>query len=403
MGLGVNTILFDELTSDPGSPAEGALWFNTTTHQLKYYRNGAIDVLVDLTTFNAHANSTSNPHSTTLEQARTAGATLGGSINFGGYTLTNVGTGSLGTDGAQRQWVLDQIKSYLAGLDWQKDVINFQNTPPGLPNTGDRYVVTAVGQGVWTGKENQIVEWSGTAWIYTVPSEGYALRNDTNNTVMLFDGVNWGNFGNAVDHNSLLNLTVGDYHTQYQLRSEKNAVSGYCGLEANSAISDSHHGSRSGGSLHTTVSSTGTGFAPQTHRSATVNPTVNDDGTAGWVPGSRWTNTTAQTDWVCISNATGAAVWKETTNIAGVLGQKAGTVAAGSFAGNPKKYTVAFGTAFGSTAYSIQLTCLTANNKAFTPSYESKTTGGFVINMEVNNITDLTEVAWHATLSGESA
>jgi hypothetical protein len=401
--LVVNGIQFDELTSDPGSPAEGQSWFNSTDKKLKYYRNGAIDTLVDLTTFNAHANSTSNPHGTTLEQARTSGATLGGSVNFGGYALTSVGAGSAGTDGAQRQWVLDQIKAYLAGLEWQEDVINFTNNPPGTPNTGDRYVITAVASGVWAGKENQIAEWNGTAWEYTIPNEGYSLRDDTANTMMLYSGSAWGNFGNAIDHSVLLNLTSGDPHTQYQQESEKNANSGYCGLTAGGDIDDTRHGSRSGGTLHTVVSSSGAGFAPKSHRSATANPTITDDGVAGYLPGSRWTNVTGQTDWVCISNATGAAVWKETTNVAGVLGQKAGVVAAATFAGNPKKATVTFGTVFGSAAYSIQLTCGTVNNKAYTPSYESKLAGSFVINMEVNNIADLTEVAWHATLTGESA
>ena len=185
MALGINGLLFDELTSDPGTPAEGQVWFNTTDHKLKYYRNGATDVLVDATVFSAHSGSTSNPHSTTLEQARTAGATLGGSVNFGGYALTSVGAGSAGTDGAQRQWVLDQIKSYLAGLEWQEDVINFLSAPPGSPNTGDRYVVTATASGDWTGKENQIAEWNVSTWEFTVPNEGYALRDDTANAMML--------------------------------------------------------------------------------------------------------------------------------------------------------------------------------------------------------------------------
>lgn len=47
---------------------------------------------------------------------------------------------------------------------------------------------------------------------------------------------------------------------------------------------------------------------------ATVAPTVSDDNTAGYEVGSRWLNTTASREYVCISASTGAAVWVETTN-----------------------------------------------------------------------------------------
>ena len=47
---------------------------------------------------------------------------------------------------------------------------------------------------------------------------------------------------------------------------------------------------------------------------ATVAPVVSDDNTAGYEVGSRWLNTTAGREYVCISASTGAAVWVETTN-----------------------------------------------------------------------------------------
>jgi hypothetical protein len=403
MPLGIDGLLFDELTSDPGSPAEGQMWYNSTSKLYKIYRNGATTSFTDAVTFAAHAGSTANPHSTTLEQARQAGATLSGAINFGGYALTAVGAGSNGTDGAQRQWVLDQIKAYLAGLAWQPPVIQFQSSPPALPNSGDRYVVTATGTGDWTGKENQIAQWNGTSWDFTVPSEGYALRNLTTNNILMYDGSAWGNFGNAVDHNILLNLTVGDVHTQYQLRSEKNQNSGYCGLTAGGTIDDTRHGSRSGGSLHSVVSSGGAGFQAQSNRAATSNPGVSDDGVAGYLPGSHWLNTSNGTEWVCISNATGAAVWKETTNIAGVLPMKSGSVAAATFAGSPRTATVTFTSPFADANYSVQLTPVTSSKKAFAPFVDgAPVAGSFVICLGTGSITDLVRIDWHATKTGES-
>lgn len=55
-GLGVHSIQFDELAADPGSPVEGQIWFNTTTKKFKIYRSGAVDEIVDFTTFATHAS-----------------------------------------------------------------------------------------------------------------------------------------------------------------------------------------------------------------------------------------------------------------------------------------------------------------------------------------------------------
>ena len=403
MALSVNGILFDELTADPGAPAEGQLWYNTTDKLFKVYRNGAITSLTDKAAFDGHANSTSNPHSTTLEQARTANATLAGNIAMGTNIITGLGAGSAATDAAQRGWVTDQINAKVHGMDWQDPVINSQTTPPvPTPTTGDRYRITATAGGVWAGKENQIAQWNGTGWDYTVPVEGFVLRDLTANTYLAFDGAVWGNFGATIDHSQLINLISGDPHTQYQQESERNQINGYCGLGADATIGDTRHGNRSGGTLHATVSSSGAGFLPQSKLNATVNPGVNDDGTAGYIPGSRWLNLTAMTEWVMISNGTGAAVWKETTNAASVLPHKAGIVAAGSFAGNPKKATVTFTTPFSDANYAVTCTAVTSNGKTYAPNAESQLAGSFVIHMGSNSITDLVQVNWHATKNGES-
>jgi len=76
---------------------------------------------------------------------------------------------------------------------------------------------------------------------------------------------------------------------------------------------------------------------------------------------------------------------------------KAGTVSAGSFAGNPKKYTVTFATPFNNTNYAVKVNGVDVRSW----SYENKTAGGFVINSNAN--ASLTgEVSWTATENGES-
>lgn len=79
---------------------------------------------------------------------------------------------------------------------------------------------------------------------------------------------------------------------------------------------------------------------------------------------------------------------------------KSGTVAAGSFSGNPKKATVTFTTAFSDALYAPSLICVTTGNQ-FSPSVETKVAGSFVINMGVNSISTLTSVEWTATPHGE--
>lgn len=76
---------------------------------------------------------------------------------------------------------------------------------------------------------------------------------------------------------------------------------------------------------------------------------------------------------------------------------KAGIVAAGSFIGSPRKYTVTFGTPFPSSDYVISVTAV--DSRSWT--YESKTANGFIINS--NASAALTgEVSWTAALVGES-
>lgn len=56
--------------------------------------------------------------------------------------------------------------------DWMESVLDRLATPPGSPSTGDRYLIIATATGAWSGKENQIAGWDGSAWAYTIPTVG---------------------------------------------------------------------------------------------------------------------------------------------------------------------------------------------------------------------------------------
>jgi hypothetical protein len=88
------------------------------------------------------------------------------------------------------------------------------------------------------------------------------------------------------------------------------------------------------------------------------------------------------------------------TKLDGISGTrviKSGAITAGSFAGNPKKFTLTFGTAFSSTNYSIIV--LGGDSRSW--SYETKLAASVVINANAN--TALTQdVLWIAIDHGES-
>jgi hypothetical protein len=58
-------------------------------------------------------------------------------------------------------------------------------------------------------------------------------------------------------------------------------------------------------------------IAIKSNLSATRDPAGGDDESLGYAIGSRWLNTSADTEWVCMNAAAGFVSWKETTSLAG--------------------------------------------------------------------------------------
>lgn len=51
MSTGVDDILLDKLSADPGTPVEGQVWYNTTTQEIKYRNAGKSIVLASFYDF----------------------------------------------------------------------------------------------------------------------------------------------------------------------------------------------------------------------------------------------------------------------------------------------------------------------------------------------------------------
>jgi hypothetical protein len=88
---------------------------------------------------------------------------------------------------------LDAIEALVNSIEWQDSVLDADIlTPPGSPTTGDRYLINGTGAGGWAGKDNQIAEWDGTAWQYTLPTTGMFVSADDEDTLLYYyGGASW--------------------------------------------------------------------------------------------------------------------------------------------------------------------------------------------------------------------
>jgi len=80
-------------------------------------------------------------------------------------------------------------KDKYVDLFYKDNVLDIISDPPTspAPSTGDRYIVAPTGTGAWDGHDNQIAEWSGTAWVFSTPQHNWAVINETDNFVYAYN------------------------------------------------------------------------------------------------------------------------------------------------------------------------------------------------------------------------
>lgn len=78
-------------------------------------------------------------------------------------------------------------------FSWQPTVLATQNTPPASPAKGDRYIVGGVPTGAWSGYGWYIATYTGSAWSFDQPSEGWRAYDVNANGDKLFNGTAWQN------------------------------------------------------------------------------------------------------------------------------------------------------------------------------------------------------------------
>ena len=128
--------------------------------------------------------------------------------------------------------IIDYVGQFSVGLDWQDSVLDKDlDTPPGSPAVGARYLVSwpaAAATGTWTGHDNELAEWNGSAWVFTPVSEGMAMWIEDEDIVYTYNGTDWVKMASVTSHNNLATLQGGNGTDEfYHLKdAEHTAITG---------------------------------------------------------------------------------------------------------------------------------------------------------------------------------
>jgi len=77
-------------------------------------------------------------------------------------------------------------------FSWQPPVLDKDLTaPPGGEAKGDRYIVGGSATGDWSGLDNHIVTYDGSAWLDATPAEGWYVYVDDENALYRYTGAAW--------------------------------------------------------------------------------------------------------------------------------------------------------------------------------------------------------------------
>ncbi len=390
MTLKIDGVEFDQLTADPSTPVDGEQWFNVTEGRAKYKRGGSIKTVGDKEDLDTHEADGGNPHTTTLEQARSENNAVSGQIDMGTNKIVNAGSGSAAGDVATIQNVDDKITQRIVGLDWQDSVLDKDLvTSPGSPGAGDRYIIAGIG-GAWSGFTiNDVVEFDGSVWTNSVPNEGFTARVEDEDRNYQFSGTSWVFFGTTIDHGNLIG-NGDDDHTQYHRTDGARAMTGALDMGTNAITNVG------------LVDGVDVGDHKARHIRGGADEMDGDVLDIDYVP-ANYTRDVSAPQVTNVEELTAHLKGLDVALLAagGGLATKAGKVLNAAFTGNPKKATVTFAGAFADANYSPSVIS-ESTGSSFAPTVESITASSFVINLQANNITGLVAARWTAIEEGET-
>jgi hypothetical protein len=126
--------------------------------------------------------------------------------------------------------VISYVQQFANGLDWQNSVLSIASVNPVTPVTGARYLIAVGATGAFAGKDNQIAEWNGVAYVFTAPNPGFATYVEDVSKQYTYNGTSWVSFGSTTNHNATSGLQGGTTNEYYHLTSAQ-----YTGLTSGAA------------------------------------------------------------------------------------------------------------------------------------------------------------------------
>mgnify|MGYP001156465237 CR=1 FL=1 len=224
----------------------------------------------------------------------------------------------------------------------QVNVVTMGETVPPAGVEGERHIVGVGATGDWAGQDNKLARYLDGLWHFYD-----AYQVSLAGVIYTFDGAAWSSDSGSVavaDH-----VSQADPHEQYALESDLGSAA-YAesteyataaqGAKADTALqpgdnvseltNDAGYIDATGAPVQSVDGQTGAVDLSASYEqkrlnnlTATVDPTVNDDSSAGYEPLSRWINTTTGEIWLCVSAAVGAANWQQATLTIDELGSAA--------------------------------------------------------------------------------
>ena len=91
--------------------------------------------------------------------------------------------------------MVDYRVPVLEKFQWQAPAITRGlSSPPGGESKGDTYIVKATGSGSWATHDDEIAVYNGSTYDFVMPTEGFILWVNDEDTYYNYDGANWNMF-----------------------------------------------------------------------------------------------------------------------------------------------------------------------------------------------------------------
>ena len=156
--------------------------------------NAVLPLVYDPNTNNLSVNTASTTNTGIVS---TSAQTFGGKKTFANGLSSSVAP-SGSSDVVTKSYVDNLVT---LGNTWIAPILNISTFPISSPHLNDRYIASNT-TGSFT--QNNIYQYNGSAWVESVPSDGYTCFNEATNMIIIYvPGSGWINANNSIFNQSL--------------------------------------------------------------------------------------------------------------------------------------------------------------------------------------------------------